>query len=245
MCDNSTNSSILKHCSQDVSMGWWWLPTWVRCSEAWSDVGKGNTVAMFHNAANGLYRVELELTADCVDLVALICELNFAHKWCPFVKLSEQMMDTQYILSGSVVHRLVIHPACQFLIGVMVLYVKQTQYTEKSSLFIKCEDMHDKKADTLRSSYMAFEPFVLEFEHDVTLARTCCSFEVRCLNVFAYVPSFLLFIVCREMLACFVKEWTISAQLLHSRSLDMFALNKQVDRNASHYARISRHLGQM
>jgi len=220
----------------------WCLCNWVRCTDAWGDLGEGNTLALFHDEKKGMYRVEMELAAECVDLVALFCELKFAQKWCPFVKLSERVMDTDYVMADTVVYRMVLHPACFFIIGVIVLYLKQTNDFTDSPMNIKCEDMHRSKTQTTSSSYVAFETFVVEFERDTLQEKTCCSFEIRFLNNFFFVPSLLLFVVCREMLACFVKQWTCSARLLHVRSLDLFALGKQVDRNAAHYARISEHI---
>jgi xanthine/CO dehydrogenase XdhC/CoxF family maturation factor len=198
---------------------------------------------MFHDVERGRYRVEMELCADLVSLVALVAELNFAHKWCPFVKASEQVMDTEFLLSDSLVHRLVVHPVCRFLIGVIVLYVKLTQSKEDECWCVKFEDMHRTKPLSLRASYLSFDSFVLRFERDALQSKTCCSCEIRVLNVFAYVPAVMLFVVCREMFACFVREWTSSAQLLHTHSLDMFALSKQMQRKASHYIGISRHIG--
>jgi len=123
-----------------------------------------------------------------------------------------------------------------------VVYVKQTDEFTDSTLSIKCEDMHRSKTQTISSSYAAFETFMVEFERDVAQDKTCCSCEIRFLNNFFFVPSLLLFVVCREMLACFVKQWTSAARLLSTRSLDLFALGKQVDRNAVHYDRIRKHL---
>lgn len=213
---------------------------WVRCSEAWGDIGDANSLAIFHDAASKQYRVELELKAECVDLVALLSELKFSHKWCPFVKLSERVMDTEYIMNDTVVYRLVLHPACLFVMGVMVLYMKQTQFNSDGAVCIQCEDMH-LRSSTIQASYLAFDTFVLEFVRDPVLRRTCCSFEIRFLNVFTFVPSALLFVVCREMCAAFVNKWTTAARLLRARSLDMFALRKQVERHAAHYARIDDH----
>jgi len=221
----------------------WCASKWARCAEAWGDIGPGNRLAMFHNVEQGVYRVEMELGADLVSLVGLLCELNFAHKWCPFVKASDQSMDTQFILNECLVYRLVVHPACQFLIGLVVLYAKLTEFKEDECWCVKFEDMHDTKPRLLYASYLSFDSTILRFERDAGTDKTCCSFEIRLRSVFSYVPSVLLFVVCREMLACFVREWTSSAQLLYARSLDMFAVNKQMQRKASHYNEISRHIG--
>jgi len=183
----------------------------------------------------------MELGAECVDLVALLCELSFAQRWCPFVKLSQRVMDTDYVMNDTMVCRLVLHPACLIVMGVMVLYIKQTQFNSDVAVCIQCEDMHRSRSRTTSASYVAFDTFVLVFEKDPVLDRTCCSFEIRFLNVFAFVPSALLFVVCREMCATFVNKWTTSARLLRARSLDMFALAKHVERNAVHYAKIDSH----
>ena len=214
---------------------------WKRCSEAWCDVGAENSLAIFHDADSKLYHAEMELGAECVELVALLCELNFARKWCPFVKLSERVMDTDYIMNGTLVYRLVLHPACLIVMGVMVLYMKQTHFNSDVAVCIQCEDMHRSTSGMTSSSYVAFDTFIMQFEKDPVLHRTCCSFEIRFLNVFAFVPSALLFVVCREMCAAFVNKWTTSARLLRARSLEMFAVGKQVERSAVYYAEIDRH----
>ena len=221
----------------------WCASKWARCSEAWGDVGPGNQLVLFHDVEAGRYRVEMELCADLVSLVALVCELNFLHTWCPFVQSSDQAMDTEFLLSECLVHRLVVHPVCRFLIGVMVLYVKQTHSKEDACWCVEFEDMHRTKPRSLHASYLSFDNFVLRFERDALQNKTCCSCEIRFQNVFAYVPAVLLFVVCREMIACFVRKWTASAQQLHMNSLDMFALNKHLQRKASHYIDISRHIG--
>jgi len=125
----------------------------------------------------------------------------------------------------------------------MVLYVKQTHSKEDACWCVEFEDMHRTKPRSLHASYLSFDNFVLRFERDALQNKTCCSCEIRFQNVFAYVPAVLLFVVCREMIACFVRKWTASAQQLHMNSLDMFALNKHLQRKASHYIDISRHIG--
>jgi hypothetical protein len=157
-------------------------PTWERCSEAWCDVGVGNSLAIFHDATSRLYRVEMELGAECVDLVALLCELSFAQRWCPFVKLSQRVMDTDYIMNDTMVCRLVLHPACLIVIGVMVLYIKQTQFNSDVAVCIRCEDMHRSRSTTTSASYVAFETFDLVFEKEVFSTCTIQPFDLYSLE---------------------------------------------------------------
>jgi len=206
----SVQNSILPEC---VNMDWA-SQHWVRCSAAWSDIGTGNTLAIFHNITDGMYRFEIELAAETVDLVALVSELNFAYKWCPFVLTSRHHTNTQYILDNALVYELVLRPVAKFMLGLIVVDVKQTFSTDGTAFCIQCEDMHANTMQSHRVSYFAFDTFQIRFERDSAQHKTCCSFVIRARRMFAFMPAALLFVACREMFACFVKRWTSSAQLL-------------------------------
>ena len=62
------------------------------------------------------------------------------------------------------VYRLVLHPACLIVMGVMVLYMKQTYFNSDVAVCIQCEDMHRSTSGRTSSSYVAFDTFIMQFE---------------------------------------------------------------------------------
>jgi len=47
----------------------------VRSEESWSDQGEGNSLCIFYDARLGKYRCEMELEADALFLICLLCEV--------------------------------------------------------------------------------------------------------------------------------------------------------------------------
>jgi len=236
---NATKEEQMYHDSQRTAIG---IERWIRYSAPWSELGDGNTLEIFHDPVANMYRVEMELDAECVYLIALISELNFADRWCSFVTSSHRKMDTTYLLQNMLVFRLVFSPICKFILGLIIINVYQSYYTYASMFCIKCEDRHESIDETLWSSYLAFNTFSVQIEKDIVTAKTCCSFEIKILNVFYFIPLAVLRIACREMFACFVKQWTRAAQQLSTRQLEMFAVRKKIDADAAYYSVVTQRL---
>ena len=218
---------------------WWCQREWVRCGAPWGEIGQGNTLDIFHEATTGMYRCEMQLEADSLELIALLRELNFADTWCPFVRASDRLMDAAFLLNSCVVFHVTVEPFCRLVLGIVCLCVKQTCYSGDGVVCVQYEDMHVKTRPRFGKSYFCFDPFAVKFERNRQCDKTCCSFEIRVTSVFAYVPSVFLFAVSREMFACILKHWTVSARLLKKRSLDLFALRKQMQCDAVRYDEIA------
>jgi len=104
---------------------------WVRCEEPWSDPAEGDSLCIFYEAQLRKYPCEMELEAEALFLICLLCEVQSMKTWCPFVASSEQHCgdshdqlncnDERYD-DKCIFYRTIIHPFCTFVLGLMVLY---------------------------------------------------------------------------------------------------------------------------
>jgi len=62
---------------------------WMRCEEPWSAQGQGNSLSIFDDAQLAKYQNEMELEAEALFLISLLCEVQSRKTWCPFVASSE------------------------------------------------------------------------------------------------------------------------------------------------------------
>ena len=240
---NETKKSDASHFKSDQN------DCWVRCEEPWSDPGEGNSLCMFHDAQRGKYRCEMELEAEALFLICLLCEVQSMKTWCPFVASSERHSGDSHDQldcndercdDACIFYRIVIDPFCTFVLGLMVLYIKWGYHAVDGLIFVHFENACPLQTHTLvTDSYVCFEPFHIQFECDAVSKKTCVSFEIRILKSFMFVPSVFVYAVCREMLACWIKHWTHFARLMQVNSLDTYALNKNMQCKRVWYAKIA------
>jgi len=56
---------------------------WVRCEEPWSDPAEGDSLCIFYEAQLRKYPCEMELEAEALFLICLLCEVQSMKTWCP------------------------------------------------------------------------------------------------------------------------------------------------------------------
>ena len=191
----------------------------------------------------------MELEAEALFLICLLCEVQSMKTWCPFVASSERHSGDSHDQldcndercdDACIFYRVVVDPFCTFVLGLMVLYFKWGYHAVDGLIFVQFENVCPPRKHTLvTDSYVCFEPFRIQFECDAVSKKTCVSFEIWILNSFMFVPSVFVYAVCREMLACWIKHWTHIARLMQVNSLDTYALNKNMQCKRVWYAKIA------